>query len=529
VGRGAGAHSRIGRVVFLYPTRGTATEGFRDYVAWAPETEASLLHGTARYELESIAESPGETPAARGRRFAPSDDDERLFALAYWSRRFFSATVDQFLGFLEHDYRGLCLLPVLADSAVVIDEVHSFDEHLFKDLVAFLAAFDVPVLCMTATMEASRRGALEAVGLRVYPGATERADLADLAAEEEAPRYRIDPVASADEARARVLAAYEAGARILWVVNTVDRCQALARDLASRLGAPILAYHSRFTLADRKTVHDAVVGGFQQRSSPKLAVTTQVCEMSLDLDADVLVTEIAPVPSLVQRFGRSNRKREGKPESFRAEVLVYEPPRAAPYDREELAAARAFLDVVRGGDVSQQALAEALVQFAPGSRRRMARRASSRAACTPRAARCATSTSTAHPRCSTRISPTSGGVSRPARPGTGSSSGAARRALRRKRPAARAANLVPRGARRSVRRPLRLREGRLGDMTTTAPDKAVKRSRTKKPAADATSVLTLRYALAELTSAQHRAGLAGLVLMAQWLGRCPRARAACVA
>nr|MBK7064763.1 HD domain-containing protein [Deltaproteobacteria bacterium] len=49
----------IGRVIFLYPTRGTATEGFRDYVAWAPESDASLITGTARYELDRIHGEPG--------------------------------------------------------------------------------------------------------------------------------------------------------------------------------------------------------------------------------------------------------------------------------------------------------------------------------------------------------------------------------------------------------------------------------------------------------------------------------------
>ena len=50
----------IGKVIFLYPTRGTATEGFRDYVGWAPETEGALVHGTARYELEAMLTNPSE-------------------------------------------------------------------------------------------------------------------------------------------------------------------------------------------------------------------------------------------------------------------------------------------------------------------------------------------------------------------------------------------------------------------------------------------------------------------------------------
>lgn len=355
----------IGKVVFLYPTRATATEGFRDYVSWAPEADASLMHGTATYELDAIQRNPGETPAAQGKDFRPSQEDDRLFALGFWSRRFFSATVDQFLGFMAHQYKGLCLLPALADSAVIVDEVHSFDQTMFESLVAFLEAFDVPVLCMTATLPKTRREALARAGMEVYPRDEHRADLADLATEEEAPRYRIERVAGENEARAVAVDAYRKGLRVLWVVNTVDRCQRLARSLASELGAAVPAYHSRFKLAHRQKKHAKVVEDFKQRTRAAIAVTTQVCEMSLDLDADVLITELAPVTSLVQRFGRSNRKRDGKPEDFRARVLVYEPDGVKPYDKPALAAARRFLDAVGEGDVSQARLALLLEAHAP--------------------------------------------------------------------------------------------------------------------------------------------------------------------
>ncbi len=355
----------VGKVVFLYPTRATATEGFRDYVAWAPEADASLIHGTSRYELDAIQRNPEENPAARGRDFAPSQEDDRLFSLGYWSRRFFSATVDQFLGFMEHGYRGLCMLPVLADAAVIVDEVHSFDENMFKNLVAFLKAFDVPVLCMTATLPPSRVAELVGAGLAVYPREEHRGELLDLAIEEEAPRYRIERVDDATVARRVAIEAFRAKQRVLWVVNTVDRCQELAQTLSADLGEPVAAYHSRFKLRDRQGVHGRVVRAFQQRERPVIAVTTQVCEMSLDLDADVLITELAPVTSLVQRFGRSNRKRAGKPADFRARVLVYKPPKAKPYEREVLDAARDFLAELGDGETSQKRLAECLDRFAP--------------------------------------------------------------------------------------------------------------------------------------------------------------------
>lgn len=359
----------LGKVVFLYPTRGTATEGFRDYVAWAPEADASLIHGASRYELDAIARNPDE-PAARGRDFALSQDDDRLFALGYWSRRFFSATVDQFLGFMEHSYRSVCLLPVLADAAVIVDEVHSFDKSMFDNLVAFLKAFDVPVLCMTATLSDDRRRALEDAGLVVYPRDEHRDELPDLAEEEHAPRYRVRRVNDVTEARALAVAAYKGSKRVLWVVNTVRRCQELARSLQDELGARVACYHSGFRLNDRQARHREIVAAFQQREVPAFAVTTQVCEMSLDLDADTLVTEVAPVTALVQRFGRSNRKRAGKGAEFRGQVLVYTPAGEgnpyAPYTRAEIEAAGRFLDAVGEGDVSQAWLGEELARFAPG-------------------------------------------------------------------------------------------------------------------------------------------------------------------
>ncbi len=73
---------KIGKVIFLYPTRGTATEGFRDYVGWAPEADAALITGTARYELEAMRDNPEEeskNPAIAGKVFR-SEADERLFA-----------------------------------------------------------------------------------------------------------------------------------------------------------------------------------------------------------------------------------------------------------------------------------------------------------------------------------------------------------------------------------------------------------------------------------------------------------------
>jgi CRISPR-associated endonuclease/helicase Cas3 len=352
----------IGKVLFLYPTRGTATEGFRDYVGWAPEAEAALVHGTSRYELEAIAENPNE--ATQGKNY---ETEERLFALGLWSKRYFSATVDQFLGFMEHSYTGLCLLPALADSALIIDEVHSFDRHMFDNLISFLKTFDVPVLCMTATLPPSRRDELIDAGLRVYPNDSERIELADLEEKEKHPRYRLEFATDENAALKIAAAEYKAGKHVLWVVNTVKRCQSIARRLDKKHSIKPLVYHSRFRLQDRKDRHKDAVEAFKQTSEAKIAITTQVCEMSLDLDADVLITEYAPVSSLVQRFGRANRSSDRDP-NFRAHLIVYRPENEKPYTKQEISDAQNFLRDLGNEEISQRLMTVMLEKHAPPQR-----------------------------------------------------------------------------------------------------------------------------------------------------------------
>ncbi|MCE7960505.1 MAG: CRISPR-associated helicase Cas3', partial [Acidobacteria bacterium ACB2] len=342
------------------PTRGTATEGFRDYVGWAPESDAALVHASSEFELEGMAANPSE--ATRGKRYV-DEEQARLFALGLWPRRYFSATVDQFLGFLEHSYRSLCLTPVLADCALVIDEIHSFDRRMFEGLSAFLREFDLPVLCMTATLSPDRQSQLTELGLTLYPGPDDEEVARALAAVEGHPRYAIEKVGDADGILEQAVAAYRRGVRVLWVVNTVARCQQLAARLSSHVG-DVHPYHSRFKLSDRFLVHGRTIAAFRTPAAGALAVTTQVCEMSLDLDADLLITETAPIPSLVQRMGRANRHlvRGG---DFRARVLVYRAPADLPYEREDHEAALAFVESVSGPSVSQARLAEALASHVP--------------------------------------------------------------------------------------------------------------------------------------------------------------------
>ncbi|MEM4679847.1 MAG: CRISPR-associated helicase Cas3' [Thermofilaceae archaeon] len=90
------------------------------------------------------------------------------------------------------------------------------------------------------------------------------------------------------------------GRRVLVIANTIERA-VKAYDLARReFGPGVRLIHGRFAYTDRARKEDKV-------DEAEVLVSTQVAEVSLDVSFDVLVTELAPVPSLVQRMGRVNR------------------------------------------------------------------------------------------------------------------------------------------------------------------------------------------------------------------------------
>jgi CRISPR-associated endonuclease/helicase Cas3 len=366
---GGRLHKPAARVIFLYPTRATATEGFRDYVSWAPEADAALIHGTAAYDLDGMFSNPPDSPKDP-RESKVFEVDQRLFAIAFWERRIFSATVDQFLAFLQYQYASVCLLPLLADSVVVFDEIHSFDRGMFSAVKQFLRIFDVPVLCMTATLPENRRRDLEVeCGLHVYADRPE-----DLKIVAEYPRYQLAQ-ATADQVPRKISDALQRGKRVLWVLNQVKRVQDAARRFARRFpdsllrvdpDVPLFCYHSRFKLDDRIERHRDLVSAFQNGKGPLLGITTQVCEMSLDLDADLLVTEHAPITALIQRMGRCNRARIPKNGKV-GDVLAYAPEDVLPYTPELLAGVSEFLaDLEKRPAVSQADLEAALeAPYAP--------------------------------------------------------------------------------------------------------------------------------------------------------------------
>ena len=379
--KGALRNAKASRVLFLYPTRGTAVEGFRDYVSHAPESDAALLHGMATYDLRHELRDIRRNPRDSAKDY---EADDRLAKLGYWNKRVFSATVHQFLAFMQQDYGSICLLPLMADSVVVIDEVHSFDSRMFSALISFLREFDLPVLCMTASLTQHRRNALKKAGLEIYPQEQEKEKFTALTRSAGMSRYRVElvapqaaeksigenPAVALDEAYRIAAESLGDDRRVLWVVNQVRYCQDIAQKLRDEF-PKFICYHSRFRHRDRAKRHKEVVTAFNRgENAPReaaLAVTTQVCEMSLNLDADVLISDLAPIPSLIQRMGRCNRHAQDKKNGGRlGRVVIRKSADAKPYRDDDLEVAWEFAEeLAHMGEVSQDKLENLLEKFSP--------------------------------------------------------------------------------------------------------------------------------------------------------------------
>jgi CRISPR-associated endonuclease/helicase Cas3 len=105
-----------------------------------------------------------------------------------------------------------------------------------------------------------------------------------------------------------VASEHRPGTLTLVVSNTVRRAVEIRRELEGKTEADVRLLHSRFRAADRKEHTDAVLSGLPPAG--RIVVATQVIEAGLDLDASLMVSDLAPYANMVQRFGRVNRRGE---------------------------------------------------------------------------------------------------------------------------------------------------------------------------------------------------------------------------
>jgi CRISPR-associated endonuclease/helicase Cas3 len=258
-------------------------------------------------------------------------------------------TVDQaLLGVLRVRHHFVRLWG-LGNRTVVLDEVHAYDLYtstLIEVLIRWLRRMGSSVILLSATLSRSqRRRLLEAYGASLpeseppYPrlwlvpqGGQPRPVSIPM---EEKRHIRLGSISKDVReiaCMARRLA--EAGGSVACIVNTVGRAQELYSCLISENGSPsgeplvekgfrvgrrvgdveVYLFHARYPSEERQAREERVLRlfgreGYERGDRPcrAILVATQVVEQSLDVDFDVMITDLAPVDLLLQRAGRLHR------------------------------------------------------------------------------------------------------------------------------------------------------------------------------------------------------------------------------
>lgn len=313
--------------------------------------QGSILAATDAVEDEA---GDGETTASAQCAAWLAEERRRVF-LAHVG----VGTIDQaLLGVLAARYAALRLFG-LSRKVLVVDEAHSYDPYMAEELdrlLMFHASFGGSSIVLSATLPQSRRATLlkaVAAGLETAPHAPALASypLVTVAggagsAEHHRPMREelrrdlcVRRLGSVAEAGSAIAGAARDGACCIWVRNTVDDALAAAAALRNEGVTPIV-FHARFAMGDRLAIQKNVLSWFGKSGADRapagvgrVLVATQVVEQSLDLDADMMVTDLAPIELLIQRAGRLHRHPDRlRPAGFmQPELLVVSPgPDAAP-------------------------------------------------------------------------------------------------------------------------------------------------------------------------------------------------------
>ncbi|MEJ2419176.1 MAG: CRISPR-associated helicase Cas3', partial [Exilibacterium sp.] len=244
-------------------------------------------------------------------------------------------TLDQaLLSVLPARHQSLRVLG-LSDKILIVDEVHAYDSYMNKLLQALLefhAKNGGSAILLSATIPGSMRKRLVnayAKGLNSsakclmaadYPLITQvsKQNLYETHTETRESVKRsvsVNRLSSEEEVIQLIQRTIAQGQCVCWIRNTVKDAVRSFDELNKVEGIDknwVGLFHSRFAMIDRQAIENKTLrafgkaSGFEQRKG-KVLIATQVVEQSLDLDFDVLITDLAPVDLVIQRAGRLHR------------------------------------------------------------------------------------------------------------------------------------------------------------------------------------------------------------------------------
>lgn len=320
---------------FALPTQATSNQMYQRVTSFLrgyfkdPALAVNLVHGNALLsdELTSLSvvsddeTQPETTIGTSGLEWFHPKKRALL-------SQFGVGTIDQSLLAVMQTKHFFVRLFGLAHKTVIFDEVHAYDTYmstLLERLIAWLREGRASVILLSATLPKSKReDLLNAFGASKaltdppsYPRmtwATETSSGSTGFAASRKYRVTVRHVSRDTQILIGMLeSAIKSGGCVCVVRNTVRDAQETYRAIkAAGVAAPgeLFLLHARFPHEIRQSKESAIIGKFGpggDRPAKAIVVATQVLEQSLDLDFDLMVTDMAPADLVLQRSGRMHR------------------------------------------------------------------------------------------------------------------------------------------------------------------------------------------------------------------------------
>ncbi|MDO5112104.1 MAG: CRISPR-associated helicase Cas3' [Clostridia bacterium] len=335
-------------VYFALPTQATSDGIFPRMLQWINALEdgthsIELIHSKAQFndQFQALRHIEGSSNI-----WENDGDAAAVFSWFEGAKKsiladFAVGTIDQLLMAALRQKHLMLRHLGLAGKVVIIDECHAYDAYMDKYLemaLRWLGAYHVPVIMLSATLPAQKRKKMaeaylnktaskalewDAPDTEAYPLLTYTANqrLHSVELEMEVSPQTVEITELADDDIADILETLLAdGGCAGIIVNSVKRAQTFAQMLQARFGEEtVQLLHAQFITPDRikkETQLRSELGkpGFgTQRPSRRIVVGTQVIEQSLDLDFDLLITDLCPMDLLLQRIGRLHRHDRARP------------------------------------------------------------------------------------------------------------------------------------------------------------------------------------------------------------------------
>ena len=310
--------NRIERIILTLPTKFTANNLYRDLVSPEgydiPEQLVGIIHGDSEQFLTQLSDDEDDEEKQSEADETNENVKAQEFENNFYAKPVTISTVDHLLMSLYHGYKYADRAFFnIASSLVVFDEVHYYQGKTTKaiaEAMRRLTQLKIPHLVMTATIPEVVRERFNYP--EKYPFQQAPAVIngtSDPKTPFEIVKLRQTPLDEENTISPKLvdLVAQNQDKRQIIFVNQINRAKHVYLALKDKgICENLICYHSGF-IGKHRVEKEKIIRSLFKGSDACVLVSTQVSELSLDISADVMYSEIAPIDSIVQRGGRLHR------------------------------------------------------------------------------------------------------------------------------------------------------------------------------------------------------------------------------